>query len=578
MNKAQLAIYILFFIAIMAMLMIIVIVFYVYFRELEKYKVPGNFNTKEHILLVDQKIVQKDIDDVYDYIQRSADDIDPVEMPPVPITYTASIYNPPDEKKGVALCFSGGGVIAMTHCIGFLCGFHSSGYLSEPTLISATSGSSWAIVPSSLVSVKHPQNNLSLEKLYGPYVPPDQETLTSFRIPFPENSLAYMSTNSGNLARFMRITIENFKNKDIPREMAMSDAIAQMVLKHLNMYCHTSIVQPDNEQLQKVLKENQQLNDIVENMFILRENHPPFSVSVTGHFPLAGGLPENSFPLEYTESRAGFLCSNILMRYQSHRLKIGNQVSNYAFNSTIERARRDYITCSQTSLYNITGINQMVSVGSSFTNKNHDVEYVRQLCTTDISANEEIYISNGGAWDNSAMTSALARQIPHLVVFLLDGALDVENNHYPLSLCQPFGMKSDGTPDLNRISFLSPEEFKTTAEAIERSQHNKYAMDHQRQWHPAVYTQSYQCNDIDIAGIRSYEPLITWVIPRKTYQYQTKLRQDVNDLIESLPNYPTFINSNDMTAFYELTPSQAHAVISLNSWIAKEILTPLLIK
>jgi hypothetical protein len=591
MNKAQLAIYILFVVAVIAMLSMITIVFYVYFRELEMYTLPGDLTKTEHVLLPDENITEKEIEEVILYVKSATEDVPTVPSIPVSISYNAKWYDPPSEVSGTALCFSGGGVMAMTHCIGFIRGFLASGYLSKAKLISAASGSCWAIIPGFLVSTTHEQNNISLDKLFGTYISPEEETIGNLKTPFPETSLAYMSTNPGNLARFMRLSVDNLKITDIPRNMIMADAFAQLVLRHLNMYCHTSLVQSDKESLDNIVNDNPELAENIENTFVTRDNLPPFTVSMTGYFPPICGMVDKNhewpgkyqaFPMEYTADRAGFLCSCVHLKHENERMSIGNQISNYAWNSESQKSRHGTVNCTQDMTYNITGIHQMVSVtsfvfGSSFIQHCLDADLVpSQKCSTNISDNQKIWAADGGAWDNSAMTAALARKMPHLVVFCLDSALNVDKDQYPLSLAQPFGMKMDGTPDPKRTPLLDPKEFKSTAENIEKSQYDKYAMDHQYEWHPAIYTQTYHCYDVDVAGIIAYEPKITWVVPRRTYQYQCKLRPDVYKLVENIAHYPAFTTQSNLTSLYDLTPIQAQSVVSMDSWIAKEILSPML--
>ena len=587
MDKPHIALYVLYVITVCCLISMIIIVLYVYFRDIEVYYLPTNLSKQKHYLLPEENISQKDINDIVSYVSTS------VESPSIPqintsISYRAKWYGPPDVQSGTALCFSGGGVMAMTHCCGFLRGFHASGYLPKVSLVSAASGSCWAVVPSFLMSDMYTENNISLDTLYGSYIPPEEETVKDFETPFPEDNLAFISTNPGNLSRFMHTSTNNLKNTSIPTNMVLPDSFAQLVLSHLKMYCHTSLVQPTKEKLHQVMDDNPELTETLDNTFILRDDVPPFTVSMTGYFGNTCGLPSLSdytiFPLEYTAEKAGFLCSHVHLKNNNEQLMLGNQISNYAWNSNTQKNRRDVTTCSQDILYNIGGIHQMVSLTSfifeSSLIQNCDEAKLApsQKCTTNMGDNQEIWTGDGGEWDNSALTAALVRKMPNAVVFLLDNELNIEDDIYPLSLAQIFGRKINGKIDPDRSPLLPPDLFDSTAQSIISSQHNKYSMDDNDQWNPAIYTQTYICLDVEVAGIESYEVKITWVLPRRTYQYQDKLKPEVYKIVENMPNYPAFTTSTNLTALYNLTPQQARAVISLDSWMAKEILTPLLVK
>ena len=509
------------------------------------------------------------------------------------IKYGANWYEKPESvQKGFALCFSGGGAMAMTHCLGFFRGFRKSGVLKKASLISGVSGSCWAIVPSALLEFNKTIKPLS--EIWGEYIPPKNYTAEQLKEFIPNSQIGHIITNQGNLARFVKKVRDNLvDNNNIPHDMAMADAFSQMILESNNMYYYNSIVQKNKNNILKLLEEYPTLKTNVEGFFYKREEFGSFSLANTGYFPTQCNIDSKSditwdsdhikFPIEFTEERSGFLCNDEQIKNRGESINIGGQVDNYAWNSSkTQTVYKSYFNATQNNPYNITGINQMVSLpafafGPLFIqNCNYSNLIPLQQATTEISNNKKIWQADGGSWDNSGITSALARKIPHLFVFLLDSALNIKQNKYPLSLSQPFGYNVSGKTKKNTQPLLPPDEFHKTAQNIELSQYSKDAPNHQENWNPAIYTKIYQCLDVPIAGIESYKVKITWIIPRRTYKYQNQLSPECYQIVENLENYPSFITSSDYTALYNLTPVQAQSVLSLDSWIASEIISPLI--
>jgi len=569
--NVRLSINVLFVIIIMCILFLILLVLYVYFRPVKSVQIVKNKESNEFIFIPQENLSENDINDAFTRVKNHETNklLPPLET----IVYKAKLYDSPENLPGIAFCFSGGGISSMVHTIGYMRGFIESNCLNNVSFISCTAGSSWGIVPSALKSSMFPQSNRSLSELYGKYIPPEEYIVDTFKNALERPQISYIATNPGNLSRLMRISIENLENySHIPKDMAMVDAFAQTILRPLDMYCNYSIVQRSKSSLDETLNQNPNIKDSIENSFIKRDDFPEFSVLSTGISKY--GKVRTTFPIEYTADKVGFLCDTMPST-------IGGQVSNYAWNSDTCKINGNRIISSQTVKYNLTSINQMVGISSfmfnpSFIKDSESNLFPTQKCTVN-SENNSILVGDGGIYDNSSISSALARKIPHIFLFITDGGLNLVKDEYPQSLLHIFGMNKGGLVDSSRCAYLDSHYFMSTIKGIEDSQYNKYAMNHQKQWNTPVYTDEYICNNVIVSGVSSYKVKITWVLSMRTYQYQNKLPRNVYNLIETLPNYPNFVKDNNKTAFYNLTPQQANSILSLNSWIAKEILTPLIL-
>lgn len=100
------------------------------------------------------------------------------------------------KKHNLGIALSGGGFRAASLAIGTLRGLHILGVLSESRYLSSNSGSSWVNGPFSYSQV-------DLSQFLGPYLPPDQCTLTNLR-KIDVNSHSYTICGGGNLDTFFK--------------------------------------------------------------------------------------------------------------------------------------------------------------------------------------------------------------------------------------------------------------------------------------------------------------------------------------------------------------------------------------
>ena len=485
------------------------------------------------------------------------------------------------------LCFSGGGVVAMTYVTGYLRGLLESKVLNDIKIrhITGVSGATWVLTPCAYINVF--KDVLSLESILGTYKHPSDLTLNDMLKMEPLPFIGNCGT-SDTLSNLITNTIINLApTTEIPPAQILSDVIAKLILKPLKLYYGSgTVIQQEREEaiaVQPLLRES-----FTEygNAFYLRPSFPfPHFLITAMNAPDAKLQYQASrFPLEMTPSRIGCLSEDI----EYNNIPIGGQISNYCFGGYDTEGKLPILNNSENMSTTIpnkwftNGIEKYIGYPSSiwsywFLKNKYLSQFVPRVKLNLPNSFQDLinqpYIGDGGYYDSCGISALLARQVKHVYVFMFDGCLkpdkiSPEKGVYPISLQQIFGWEI-GTYKAWGPGFVEDDEKHSRFWTVVDNLSNKI-------WEPAIYTDIYITKTVAEAGITPYQVKITWIIPSKTIEYQSQLSSEIQNKINQLENYPQYITPPHVISLIKLSPLQLKAAMNLASYVAYNYIAPLI--
>lgn len=458
------------------------------------------------------------------------------------------------------LCFSGGGAVAMVYTAAFLRGLKHVGVLNSHTVsrISASSGGTWALVPCAYVSSTQP---LSLDRILGVYKDPtDCKMYDMINVPPPP--FVGNAARGYKLLQLMATAFQNLTTA-IPKDQVVLYTLAQHVLKPLGLHSPVCFVQSTKSKSLTVQKEFSSIDN--STAFYHREEFPFPHCMFTA---ISKSDTTEYYPVEMTPDTIGCLCGKAVTK-AGH--SIGGRVANYCFGGSNSVFSPDAVTTAITNEFVFGDLHKYVGYPSAIMTlyQQRTPLIAKFTPATNINlpncSETEVYVGDGGYYDDSGASALLARQVRHICVFLFDGCLDVKGDIYPIALQQLFGNKI-GKLAVFSVGLLQDDDkhtlFWDAVNTLTQKMEQKQA---------AIYTRQYITRTVPEASITPYNVTITWVIPSVIDEYHRLYSTDIQKKLEyqhDHKNYPQYIVPPLTLDLVELSDFDIQAMMNLGSWIA----------
>lgn len=503
------------------------------------------------------------------------------------------------QKNPVGLAFSGGGSRAMCATWGILQALYKQNMLNNNTIsyISAVSGSTWAVLPVLYQSINRP--NYNIDDILG-------SEFVDFSQPLTFPIIGYNAVHS------------NFKIFDNDKWWPINVGTTFFEPYGLDTSLN-QIIGINNTTINTILSEL----GANYNGIILRENMPiPIAMQTMVNIVETVWYRPNEYiaiPLDSTPISTGFIGINRkISNSQCSDLEyIGGRIDSYGFNSIINSSIISTSNTYDISLNlqsNTWDLKQMS--GSSSMAPGFDIlkdtaslldkyvpDYTISLPIT-FPINKSVKIVDGGCWDNTGVTSLLARGVTKVAIF-------IQSDYLPSQWSPTFG-----TEDIANLfgvanNFYSDYHGQYDAQVFDNS-NNEYIttlngiISNYTNEGIAYYKDTYQTINNYKSGIIPYSVNVLWYIlsPAKQFidQLSDKNKTILNN-IQRFPNIctalpyindcnenqqcnsscPSYSSASDLFNIYlnssninTVTNTEAICLCAQSSWICKKILIPFL--